>query len=210
METPAQIKQRLRQSTRECSERGLIFAATWAAEMASGMHAESEETVNPAFLTSTPARASNADASFNPLSFHVDEDSMSEQQDMYALAKGYFDAREYGRCANALMFSTGDKSTFLKLYSKYLVGVEACRTARSSQLLRTARGGYKSVQSQSWVSRSVYIASTPPHPTSRTPRHATREHKHGNRTAPLKARRRTRSIPPLPQRSTTAPLLQAH
>ncbi|TIA73790.1 hypothetical protein E3P91_01294 [Wallemia ichthyophaga] len=125
MESTTQIKTRLRQSTRDCSARGLIFASIWSAEMAACMRIPIDSASNtPAeFLTSTPARATHGDRSFNPpdaLSFDDDQELASDEEDVYALAKAYYDAREFDRCATVLSNCTTDKSLFLALYARYL------------------------------------------------------------------------------------------
>ncbi|TIC59464.1 TPR-like protein [Wallemia mellicola] len=121
METTAEIKQRLRQSTRDCTERGLIFASIWSAEMASCIKTPIESKSASGFLTSTPARSNVGDTSFNPrnLSFDPDED-LNDEDDAYELAKSYYNSREFERCASVLSSCKSDKSVFLNLYARYL------------------------------------------------------------------------------------------
>ena len=45
----------------------------------------------------------------------------TDEGDTYALAKSYFDCREFGRAAFSLRQCVHAKSIFLRLYSKYMV-----------------------------------------------------------------------------------------
>lgn len=92
------------------------------------MRVASDNSSSSAFLTSTPARANHGDTSFNPhsLSFEADEEAASDEEDLYALAKAYYDAREFDRCASVLSSCKSDKSLFLALYARYLVCGGGC------------------------------------------------------------------------------------
>jgi anaphase-promoting complex subunit 8 len=45
-----------------------------------------------------------------------------EEEEMFLLAKAYFDLKEYRRCAHALRTVAGPKALFLRCYSQYLAG----------------------------------------------------------------------------------------
>lgn len=55
-----------------------------------------------------------------PAGMHIAE------YDTYLMAKTFFDLKEYDRCASILEKCESNKSRFLRLYSKYLVGRAWC------------------------------------------------------------------------------------
>jgi hypothetical protein len=97
--TPQRVetfRQALRQAHNDLRQRGLYFAAKWAA----------------AQLNSLPK---------TPASDHVSRPA--PQSDIYSLAISYFDTREFDRVAYVLEKNdcVDAASTFLRLYSKFLV-----------------------------------------------------------------------------------------
>ncbi|KAG5520004.1 hypothetical protein PMAC_001080 [Pneumocystis sp. 'macacae'] len=115
----------LKGAIRQCSERGLYLSARWAAELLNGM-----EPIGP---------IDNHDSLSMKMSDHIGNgwDFSQEGQDIkeqakkmleeqennrYALAKCYFDCKEYDRCAYFLKTSKSTKSIFLRLYAKFLAG----------------------------------------------------------------------------------------
>ncbi|KAL2315127.1 Anaphase-promoting complex subunit Apc8 [Schizosaccharomyces pombe] len=98
----------------ECSERGLVYAVRWAAEMLNGMNPIEMEHIP---FSSTPTGE-----------FDLDPDMANEklleveEKNIYLLAKSYFDCKEFERAAYTLQNCKSSKSIFLRLYSKYLAG----------------------------------------------------------------------------------------
>ncbi|XP_043288679.1 cell division cycle protein 23 homolog isoform X1 [Venturia canescens] len=97
-----EVKCDLLRAIRECSQRGLMNTTKWLAEL----------------------NYSLKDAKLDYLDMSSDA-SMSDpsgEEDMYMLAKSYFDLREYDRAAYFLEDCKTPKSRFLYLYSRYLSG----------------------------------------------------------------------------------------
>ncbi|CAG8509270.1 9952_t:CDS:10 [Paraglomus brasilianum] len=106
------IKGFLRRSVHECSQRGLYFAAKWAAQTLASL---------PKITTTTTAATSSSSlplSSSYPSHSNADE----EEQDKYLLAKTYFDVKEFDRAAYVLNGCVGVKQRFLRVYAKYLAG----------------------------------------------------------------------------------------
>ncbi|QDZ24131.1 subunit 8 of anaphase-promoting complex [Chloropicon primus] len=91
------VRRELREAVVDLQERGVCTAAKWAAEQLVGLKA-----ADGASEEEGTKREGNTDA--------------------YLLARTYFDLREYKRAASTLEGEKGAKSTFLRLYSRYLAG----------------------------------------------------------------------------------------
>ncbi|CAG8490346.1 10735_t:CDS:10 [Cetraspora pellucida] len=104
----------LRKAITECSERGLYFAAKWAAETLDGLSSSLKESLESAKM----------DMSY--CSFFTQQDLSTNinyvEFDKYLLGKSYFDVKEFDRAAFVLEKCTSSKCRFLKGYSKYLAG----------------------------------------------------------------------------------------
>ncbi|KAF9154726.1 anaphase-promoting complex component apc8 [Linnemannia schmuckeri] len=131
----------LREAIQACNERGLYFAARWAAEALNGLPAMDHEDSKD-FDTRMPttrstkavvAAVTSTTNSENYVSLYAEElglDATTGQPtgmytveyDTYLMAKTFFDLKEYDRCASILEKCESNKSRFLRLYSKYLVG----------------------------------------------------------------------------------------
>ncbi|KAK3828161.1 MAG: anaphase promoting complex subunit 8 [Benniella sp.] len=109
----------LREAIQACNERGLYSAARWAAEALNGLplpeDTNSQEAIGQGYTS--PYRkdlALSSDVSSN--------DTDLTEHDAYLMAKSFFDLKEYDRCASVLEGYNSNKSRFLRLYSRYLVG----------------------------------------------------------------------------------------
>jgi anaphase-promoting complex subunit 8 len=100
----ARIKAELRAARVQLSNHGLMHSAKWAAEQVVGLGEVNEDETQAA-------------AQRLPVS-EVAED----EEDVLALARAYFDVREYRRAAHLLTNSTSQRALFLRGYSLYLAG----------------------------------------------------------------------------------------
>ncbi|KAF8933457.1 anaphase-promoting complex component apc8 [Dissophora ornata] len=110
----AEARCELREAVQACNERGLYFAARWAAEALNGLQP----------LDSSESRTASKyteELSLNSTMASSGSNVESSEFDTYLMAKTFFDLKEYDRCASVLEGCTGHKSRFLRLYSKYLV-----------------------------------------------------------------------------------------
>ncbi|CAG8526516.1 6670_t:CDS:10 [Acaulospora morrowiae] len=111
--TSIEIRLILREAVINCSERGLYFAAKWAAETLDGLP--------------------TSDESSEEMKMDISHDSFFQQKqkstyldrveyDKYLLGKSYFDVKEFDRAAFVLEKCRSAKCRFLRIYSKYLAG----------------------------------------------------------------------------------------
>ncbi|KAF9111779.1 anaphase-promoting complex component apc8 [Mortierella sp. AM989] len=112
-----QVRGELREAVQACNERGLYFAARWAAEALNGLP----------ILDNTVSMKASSIVSVYTSGLSLNSSMMSSDIDMpefdtYLMAKTFFDLKEYDRCASVLEGCASNKSRFLRLYSKYLVG----------------------------------------------------------------------------------------
>lgn len=110
------VKAELRSAASELSSRGLRVGATWALELLSGAASSCVESIAP-----------------RPLTFVQGLCTAADDADAYALAKAYFDGREFARAAHALdrahvphgavvtPQSFPARAFFLRCYALYLV-----------------------------------------------------------------------------------------
>ncbi|KAG0375113.1 Anaphase-promoting complex subunit 23 [Mortierella sp. AD032] len=126
----------LREAIQACNERGLYFAARWAAEALNGLPAiDSDESKDSGMPTTRSAAAAitATTTSQHYNSMYSEElgldattglpaEMYTAQYDTYLMAKTFFDVKEYDRCSSILERCESNKSRFLRLYSKYLVG----------------------------------------------------------------------------------------
>ena len=101
LDLPA-IKGELTVKRAECQQRGLAHSYKWLAEIAYA-------------LRKVKAKAANS-------SMDEDDESAVDEEDVYAMAKSYFDLKEYDRSAFFAKGCTKAKGRFLHLYSRYLSG----------------------------------------------------------------------------------------
>jgi Anaphase promoting complex subunit 8 / Cdc23 len=122
----------LMQTVKDCSDRGLYQSAKWQRPLPDeGADRRAAEAMNAMEME---ARQVVMSADFdNALSL---EERELEVVDLpkYLLGKSYFDCKEYERAAFALKGCQSLRCTFLRLYSKFLVRLQAPHT-----LLRTCR-----------------------------------------------------------------------
>lgn len=97
-----EIKRDLLYAVKECSERGLLHSAKWAAELAFSI---------PSFAT--PEHL--------PVTDYRDPEFLKDF-DKYTLGKAYFDLKEFKRAAFFLEDCTSHKGYFILMYSHYLDG----------------------------------------------------------------------------------------
>ncbi|KAG0315645.1 anaphase-promoting complex component apc8 [Dissophora globulifera] len=120
----AEARVELREAIQACNERGLYMAVRWAAEALNGL-----SPPDPSDLRRTSAKASDRRGSATKYTADLALDSAMASSgadlsdfDTYLMAKSFFDLKEFDRCASVLEGCAGNKSRFLRLYSKYLVG----------------------------------------------------------------------------------------
>ncbi|KAK3239275.1 anaphase-promoting complex component apc8 [Cymbomonas tetramitiformis] len=111
-ETDAATKRReLRRAIYELRDRGLYQSAKWAAEQAVGFRplANNETSLSEGESVSTSSSMK-------------EDDGEGHDEELFLLAKAYFDLKEYRRCAHALRSVSGRRSLFLRCYALYLAG----------------------------------------------------------------------------------------
>ncbi|KAJ1901301.1 anaphase-promoting complex component apc8 [Kickxella alabastrina] len=137
------LRIQLRQAVDECSARGLMFAAKWAAEQLCSLSAEApaiQKTFgapmfSPSIITPTPKsrlrvppRHSAISEDPKPSDGKCSKQDRAErwdkldalEQDKVALAKCLFDMREFDRAAYGLQDCVGPRAQFIRLYSQYM------------------------------------------------------------------------------------------
>ncbi|KAI1298576.1 Anaphase-promoting complex subunit 23 [Mortierella claussenii] len=126
---PAEVRVELREAVQACNERGLYFAARWAAEALNGLPpiesgATTDKGLAPhsstADLTSMNRYTTRHSKELSLHSSLATTNAELAEFDAYLMAKAYFDLKELDRCAAVLEGCTSHKSQFLRLYSKYL------------------------------------------------------------------------------------------
>ncbi|KYQ58793.1 Cell division cycle protein 23 like protein [Trachymyrmex zeteki] len=95
-----EVKLDLLHAIHECSQRGLLHTTKWLAEL----------------------NYSLKNVDIDDLTIHAKVPEISEAEDIYTLAKTYFDLKEYDRAAYFTMDCVSPKIRFLHLYSRYLSG----------------------------------------------------------------------------------------
>ena len=98
-----------------------------AAEAVTGMKEQHAVDIRDVPAASTPKTEQDVDMlsdkrqqQLEQVPAAIDTDN-GDEGDIYALAKSYFDCREFGRAAFHLRLCVHAKSIFLRLYSKYTV-----------------------------------------------------------------------------------------
>nr|CAG8489096.1 3763_t:CDS:10 [Entrophospora candida] len=126
--TSTEIKQLLRESIIQCSERGLYFSAKWAAETLSTMDTSD-------FIQSDGSSSmDNSQDKFTPQQ-NLEMTKIDQlEYDLYLLGKSYFDVKEFDRAAYFLEECKSSKCRFLKIYSKYMAG-EKRKTEESNDIM---------------------------------------------------------------------------
>ncbi|ORX34176.1 putative cell division control protein 23 [Kockovaella imperatae] len=143
------IAHELRQTIRELRDRGLIVAAKWASELLQSLPKEFRQAPHLPFspppqpllqLASSPPsggpRPSLGDflpppGPLEPLAgpskgyttshgVDMEEEDDILEEDMFQLAKGYFDMKEFDRVVWVLKSANGRRAKFLRIYSAYL------------------------------------------------------------------------------------------
>ncbi|XP_011640868.1 cell division cycle protein 23 homolog [Pogonomyrmex barbatus] len=97
-----EVKSDLLRAIHECSQRGLLHTTKWLAELNYSLK--------------------NVEIDTHDLTADVKVPEIGEAEDVYMLAKTYFDLKEYDRAAYFTMDCTNPKIRFLHLYSRYLSG----------------------------------------------------------------------------------------
>ncbi|EGF79784.1 hypothetical protein BATDEDRAFT_35311 [Batrachochytrium dendrobatidis JAM81] len=132
------MRRSLRSAVVQCTERGLVMSARWAAEQLLGfdrsalhsqLHTTEPSSDNPAFSDiqpnpftvqtqqSIPENQQSVTYLADPVT-SLDEPGVED--DIYLYAKSCFDAREYPHAAEILKDCTGRRSIFLHLYAKLM------------------------------------------------------------------------------------------
>ncbi|PVU97431.1 hypothetical protein BB561_000537 [Smittium simulii] len=117
-------KQLLAQAVVDCTERGLLKAAEWAAEQLNYYAHNKSDSIDK----HTKSLENQDLNSVQSLEAHVNNSSnnheiQNEEKFVYYYAKTAFDLREFQKVEYILRNCTSNKSMFLKYYSKYL-GIE--------------------------------------------------------------------------------------
>ncbi|XP_024887828.1 cell division cycle protein 23 homolog isoform X1 [Temnothorax curvispinosus] len=97
-----EVKSDLLHAIHECSQRGLLHTTKWLAELNYSLK--------------------NVDIDPHDLTANMNVPVIGEAEDIYTLAKTYFDLKEYDRAAYFTMDCISPKIRFLHLYSRYLSG----------------------------------------------------------------------------------------
>ncbi|KAJ1660148.1 Anaphase-promoting complex subunit 8 [Dispira simplex] len=97
-----------RQAVVDCSQRGLIFAAKWAAELITTGLASANQTCSVPTLNDTTTLGQSLGT---PVTC-----------DRFLLAKTYFDLREFHRTIFVLQACTGSPCRFLRNYARFMAG----------------------------------------------------------------------------------------
>ncbi|KAJ1817730.1 Anaphase-promoting complex subunit 8 [Coemansia sp. RSA 2599] len=136
------LRSHLRESVEECSGRGLVYAAKWAAEQLCSLTAESSAIpkitgvplAKPATTPTLKHRLRGASRQL-ALATEAEDDRPrdaeqerrdrwsrldSSERDKVALAKCLFDMREFDRVRHLLEECQGPRAVFLGLYARYL------------------------------------------------------------------------------------------
>ncbi|KAI3985197.1 hypothetical protein MKX01_015131 [Papaver californicum] len=127
----------LRTAIRQLSDRCLYSASKWAAEQLVGIEQDpakftpshtrfqrGSSSIRRRFGgvgTTEPPLTPLAGVSYVSTPIH-EEDDNNVDNDLYLLAKSYFDCKEYRRAAHVLRDQTGKKAVFLRSYAIYLAG----------------------------------------------------------------------------------------
>ncbi|PNH05167.1 Anaphase-promoting complex subunit 8, partial [Tetrabaena socialis] len=142
--TPADIALELTQAVHDLTARGLFSAAQWAAEQLVGLelHTSSTSTSAPPPLPHQHQQQHHQHSNWQQQQHehqhqHQQHPSHTEPQQpgpgrpaadpdeghpLYLLARAHFIAKEYRRCAHALLGLRGRLPTFLRLHATYLAG----------------------------------------------------------------------------------------
>ncbi|KAL0132742.1 hypothetical protein PUN28_000464 [Cardiocondyla obscurior] len=97
-----EVKSDLLHAIRECSQRGLLHTSKWLAELNYSLK--------------------NVEVDAHDLIADIKAPEVGEPEDIYTLAKTYFDLKEYDRAAYFTKDCLSPKIRFLHLYSRYLSG----------------------------------------------------------------------------------------
>ncbi|KAG0093827.1 anaphase-promoting complex component apc8 [Podila epicladia] len=132
----------LREAVQACNERGLYFAARWAAEALSGLPRLANDNRSDSRATRLPSTfpgqrfvsSWTKDLELNA-NIEVETDgAIMEEYDNYIMAKTFFDIKEFDRTAATLKGCTSHKSRFLRLYSRYLASALDNSTTISKEI----------------------------------------------------------------------------
>eukprot|EP00771_Trimastix_marina_P001070 gnl/Trimastix_PCT/2112.p1 GENE.gnl/Trimastix_PCT/2112~~gnl/Trimastix_PCT/2112.p1 ORF type:complete len:548 (+),score=97.24 gnl/Trimastix_PCT/2112:108-1751(+) len=105
------IATELRQTWKDCTDRGLYETAKWATEQLNGIP-ESERCTNGA--NTFPSSNTAQDL---------------EESDVYSMGMSYFHVREYRRCTETLKGCKGPRASFVRDYAQYMEGERKKREA---------------------------------------------------------------------------------
>ncbi|KAJ1866372.1 Anaphase-promoting complex subunit 8, partial [Coemansia sp. RSA 486] len=134
------LKSQLRDSVEECTGRGLVYAAKWAAEQLCSLSAETSTVPKPMGVPLTkPATPTlkhrlrgasrqlplGTDTEYRPRDAEQERKDQwsrldSNERDKVTLAKCLFDMREFDRVRHVLQECQGPRAVFLGLYARYL------------------------------------------------------------------------------------------
>jgi len=119
----ARLRAELRRATTELSTRGLYHAAKWAAELVVQIVDDEDEDEDEDGDTKVVGKRAAKPVARTLIPEAKEKSVVSEEElDALALAKTYFDLREYARASQTLRDFNGHKSLFLRSYATFLAG----------------------------------------------------------------------------------------
>ncbi|KIL66252.1 hypothetical protein M378DRAFT_161115 [Amanita muscaria Koide BX008] len=132
----AQMVHDIRNSVRECSDRGLAVTSKWAAELLLSIppNKRTSSRPTPTFQTSTPARVRSpapqpaAAPLHAPASGYISADDTrvlehdleSQEEDVLVAARACMDGREFSRAVHMLRDCRSSKARFLSTYCRFI------------------------------------------------------------------------------------------
>ncbi|KAJ2083093.1 anaphase-promoting complex component apc8 [Coemansia sp. RSA 988] len=137
----AHIRSKLQEAVEECTTRGLVLAAKWAAQQLSSLSIDATSSAELPVPLSLPP-ASREEEEERQLNRNNEQNTPGraakwnmqdiQERDRVVLAKCMFDLREFDRAAFCLEECTGPRAMFLRLYARFLARERRAGEARAS------------------------------------------------------------------------------
>ncbi|PIA16182.1 TPR-like protein [Coemansia reversa NRRL 1564] len=135
----AQIRSKLQEAVEECTTRGLLFAAKWAAEQLCSLSINKTSSTELPVPLSLSSLSREEEKQFNNDSEQKSSERLAkwsmqdtQERDRVVLAKCMFDLREFDRAAFCLEKCMGPRAMFLRLYSRFLSRERRAGEARAT------------------------------------------------------------------------------
>lgn len=143
-----QVKRDLQITQIECRKRGLTHTAVWLAELKHGL--------DPAlFVSDATVFGANNTEQDTIKNAHFDGVADSER-DVYDMARGYFDLREYDRASHCLSTAQSPVPNFLYYYSMYMSKERKRLDNMTDKAILVESGHYKDLTDLMITLRSLY------------------------------------------------------